>query len=88
MTDRGNETSRALTEVRTVLSRAETAADMLAAGPSEYSGEYVDREDGSGKKWVAHRYEDPEQEEMLEALQKAVALLSPWRRVSGRRRGR
>lgn len=86
MSDRSNDTSRALVEVRTVLSRAETAADVLAAGPSEYHGEYVDKEDGSGKEWKTHRYPDPEQDEMLDALQKAVALLSPWRRSRSRRR--
>lgn len=84
MTDRGNETSRALTEVRTVLSRAETALDALSSGPMEYVTEH----DEEGRYVGYHREPDPEQEAMVDALRVAVAALTPWRRAGARRRGR
>lgn len=70
---RGRETGRALTEVRTVLSRAETALADLSAGPSEGRFDPVTRE--------FTRYPDPEQDEMEEALRQVVVLLARWRRT-------
>lgn len=84
MIDRGNETSRALTEVRTVLSRAETALDALSSGPMEYITEH----DADGRYLGYRREPDPEQEAMVEALRAAVVALTPWRRAGARRRGR
>lgn len=72
MADRRNETGVALTEVRTVLSRAETALATLTAGPSEGTYDYDTRE--------YNRYPDPDQDDMEEALRQVVVLLSRWRR--------
>lgn len=84
MGDRGQDTSRALTEVRTVLSRAETCLDWLASGPSEYEQDY----DADAKKWVAQRFDDEDQELMTEAMRKVVVALAQWRKSGARRRGR
>lgn len=85
MSERRNETSRALSEVRTVLSRAQTALETLERGPSEYHGEYVAKADGNGREWVTTRFEDPEQAEMIEALRTAVVALDRWRGARARR---
>ena len=85
MSERRTETSRALSEVRTVLSRAQTALESLERGPSEYHGEYVDKADGNGREWSVTRYEDPDQAEMIEALRTAVVALDRWRGARPRR---
>ncbi|WP_372412525.1 hypothetical protein [Streptomyces luteireticuli] len=78
---RGREVSRALTEVRTVLSRAESALSALTARPTELLHE----SDGRGPLWDEHgewvRAYDPDHEEIRAALGTVIALLSPWRRT-------
>lgn len=79
---RGRETSHALVEIRTVLSRAQTALDSLVAGPTEGRSVYVD-----GKYSHYERDFDPDHEEMEKALRQVVVLLSPWRRDGRTKRG-
>ncbi|MFF2571165.1 hypothetical protein [Streptomyces sp. NPDC058084] len=73
---RGRDASSALTEVRTVLSRAESA---LRDGPTEHLYE----DDGQGLlrdehgQW-ATAY-DPDHEQMQQALRSVITLLTPWR---------
>ncbi|MFH8295110.1 hypothetical protein [Streptomyces sp. NPDC018059] len=73
---RGRESSGALTEVRTVLSRAESA---LRDGPTEYL--YTD--DGRGLLHDEHgewaTAYDPDHDQIQQALATVVALLEPWR---------
>ncbi|MFF4409748.1 hypothetical protein [Streptomyces sp. NPDC001404] len=75
---RGRDASSTLTEVRTVLSRAESA---LHDRPTEH----LYQPDGRGLlrdehgQW-ATAY-DPDHEQIQKALQAVVALLSPWRRT-------
>ena len=73
---REKDTSSALTEVRTVLSRAETALLLLGKGPSEYK--HVMKYDT--KTWETERWPDPDQDDMEQALRTVVTLLSRWRR--------
>lgn len=82
MADRNKETSRALTEVRTVLSRAQTALETLDEGPSEW----VTDHDENGRYIGSHRECDPEQTEMIDALRFVVVTLSRWRSSKGKRR--
>lgn len=78
MADRGRETSRALTEVRTVLSRAETALRALG-GPTEHArDEHGDTVFVDGDFVYEH---DPDHVEMREALATAVQALGRWRRT-------
>lgn len=73
---RGREATRALTEVRTVLSRAETARKVLE-GPTEYH-----RSDGPGGIDLERgRYEDPDAADMRAALDQVIELLSRWRKT-------
>jgi hypothetical protein len=74
-TDRGRETSNALTEIRTVLSRARTAQRFLD-GPTEYRL----TSDGS-RDHDAPRVEDPDAREMRIALAEVVELLEGWART-------
>ncbi|MER0443140.1 hypothetical protein ABR738_00865 [Streptomyces sp. Edi4] len=73
---RGRESSAALTEARTVLSRAESA---LRNGPTEHL--YTD--DGRGLLHDEHgewaTAYDPDHEQIQQALASVVALLAPWR---------
>lgn len=80
---RGRETSKALTEVRTVLSRAEAVFEFLS-GPTEP----VRGEDGclvveAGR--VVREY-DPDAAEMRHALGAVIGLLDRWRRVGRSRK--
>ncbi|TQE33111.1 hypothetical protein [Streptomyces ipomoeae] len=79
---RGREASAMLTEMRTVLSRAESA---LRNGPTENLYESDGRRplyvDGA---WVSAY--DPDHEAMQTALRAVITLLSPWRRT-GRPKG-
>lgn len=79
MTDRGAEKSYALTEVRTVLSRAETAIKLLESGPTEwrYDVEWIDGERHSER---ITEY-DPDHKDMIFALRAVVAQLERWRRT-------
>lgn len=69
---RGRETSNALVEVRTVLSRAETALETLQGYPA-------DRE-----RWAdvpGFLQPDPDEERMIGALIEVRNLLDKWRRT-------
>lgn len=81
--DRGRHSGEALTAVRTVLSRAETALDEL--GPDGFAKEWPprtgDRElDDYGTRKAA-KFEDPNAPAMREALRAVVSLLAPWRKT-------
>ncbi|BBG20742.1 hypothetical protein RVR_P1128 (plasmid) [Actinacidiphila reveromycinica] len=77
---RGRDVSAALTEVRTVLSRAEHAIGSLERGPLEHmydpTGCIPLSEGGRWK--VAY---DPDHDAITEALRAVVAILEPWRRT-------
>ncbi|MCX5070804.1 hypothetical protein OOJ91_33710 [Micromonospora lupini] len=75
-TTRGLEATRALTQVRTVLSRAETARKILD-GPTEYHTS----DDAGGIDFDRGKYEDPDAAEMRAALDQVVELLSRWRKT-------
>lgn len=70
MADRGRDTSDELTEVRTVLSRAESALHRFAFLRSA-------REQWGGLYPVT----DPDEQEMEAALNEVVSLLDRWRRT-------
>jgi hypothetical protein len=76
VTDRAHDTSKALTEVRTVLSRAESAIDRLG-----YLVEMrtVDPQFLPG---------DPYEDDMIKALDSVVFLLDRWRRAGKKPRNR
>lgn len=80
---RGRESGNALTEVRTVLSRAESALQMI--GPPGHETENAGRKSGPGIMSYAERkagvHEDPEADAMRAALQAVVDLLDPWRKT-------
>jgi hypothetical protein len=80
--DRGRHAGHALTEVRTVLSRAQTALQRLEDhGPLEYpplTGNpvldgYRTRSDG--------RFDDPDLEDMIQILKITVGMLKRWERT-------
>lgn len=77
MSDRRKDTSTELSEVRTVLSRAETALDVLER--------YAEREFvwWDNKTPLVH---DPEDREIIEALQQVVRILDRFRSGRSRRR--
>lgn len=75
-TDRGRDTSPALTEARTVRKRALSALDRLD-WLDHYYGKDPDRADKI----------DPDTEEIRAALRQVVDLLEPWKRT-GRRTNR
>lgn len=79
--DRGRDTSRALTEVRTVLSRAETALDTVSR-PTEPV--YEKFESFPFRRYTGEYEHDQDAEEMQKALEEVVRLLRRWRR-KGRR---
>lgn len=83
--DRGNETSRELTEVRTVLTRAETA--LISVERSVAVGDYhqtwkkcFDDPDTCTNEDHWHRM-DPEAPDIARALAEVVASLDRWRRT-------
>jgi hypothetical protein len=84
--DRNRVTSVELTEVRTVLSRAETARDTLAYWLANETSRKVARGgrwdfEATPPAWVDATYDaDPDTAEMLAALDQAIALLDRWRR--------
>lgn len=87
--DRGRDSGEALTSVRTVLSRAETALEEL--GPDgtklEWPPRTNRRDDWENfSKREAEKFEDPDAAAMRTALQTAVALLSPWRKTGTTKR--
>lgn len=89
--DRGRDVSQALTEVRTVLTRAETArADLIELS---YAG------NRPGYRWDRETREthcdlppsgeapDPDTEDMVAALDGVIASLARWRKTGRPRRG-
>jgi hypothetical protein len=77
--DRGRDATKALTEVRTVLSRAETARKRLD-WPTEWHrldppvlGRTID--------FDRAKFEDPDAAEMRAALDQVIDLLSRWRKT-------
>lgn len=82
-TDRGRDSGEALTSVRTVLSRAETALEEL--GPDgtkrEFPPKTGDRERDGWSARKAQAFEDPDAPAMRAALRTAIAVLSPWRKT-------
>jgi hypothetical protein len=74
---RGREASNALSEVRTVLGRAERALARLQH-PTEYPISQVDGEEVID--WD-NKAEDPDAEAMRVALTEVIDLLDPWRRT-------
>ena len=84
---RGTVDSLAITEIRTVLSRARTALEtvekhgaVMVLQPSRY--------DHGKNEWIEPVTAPlPDGDELVEALRQAVALLSPWERRTSRRRG-
>lgn len=73
---RGRETSNALTEIRTVLSRAESARTTLVRG----GGSEWPEVDGRTL-YSAGRVQDRDHDEMVAALDDVIARLDRWRRV-------
>jgi hypothetical protein len=69
--DRRKDVSRELTEVRTVLSRAETAASTI---------EWLIAERAEFPERTYLGETDPDAAEMMAALDSVVTLLEPWRR--------
>jgi hypothetical protein len=65
-TDRGRETAWSLAEIRTVLSRAQTALTSITECPTMYPALWE---------------HDPDHAEMVAALTDVVDRLSPWRRT-------
>jgi hypothetical protein len=86
--DRGRDSGEALTSVRTVLSRAETALDEL--GPDgakiEWPPKTGDHERDDYSVREATMFEDPDAPAMRTALRAAVELLSPWRKTGRTKR--
>ncbi|MFJ1695717.1 hypothetical protein ACIOHC_11285 [Streptomyces sp. NPDC088252] len=77
---RGREVSAALTEARTVLSRAESALSHLD-GPTEWLYELdgcTPLDDANGD-WI--RAYDPDHDELVRSLTAVIALLEPWQRT-------
>lgn len=92
--DRGRDVSLELTEVRTVLSRAETALSALLN--LSYAGNWIAprwvRDPETGKYVVDGEHPakgtapDPDVEAMFAALEEVVARLARWRRTGKTRR--
>jgi len=83
---RGRESGNALTEIRTVLSRAETALDLI--GPPGYRTERTARPAGAGMSYrdrVAGAHEDPDADRMRAALQRVIEELEEWRKTGSTR---
>lgn len=79
---RGRESGEALTEIRTVLSRAESALRRI--GPEGTETEWLGREAGTHQTYDerrAGRHEDPEADRMRAALQRVIDELEPWRKT-------
>jgi hypothetical protein len=86
--DRGRDSGEALTSVRTVLSRAETALGEL--GPegtrTEFPPRTGDQAQDNYPLRKAGRFEDPDAPSMRQALRAVVALLDPWRKTGRTKR--
>jgi hypothetical protein len=77
--DRGRDTSRALVEVRTVLSRAKTALFELER--DERGTEFEHKRDEQGRLISRSKYKDPDHDEMVAALRQTVDALERWERT-------
>lgn len=79
MTIRGRDASKALTEIRTVLSRAETARTRLDQ-PTEYQlrGDPCDKDDID---FAKPKVDDPDAQAMRDALDQVIGLLYRWRKT-------
>lgn len=89
--DRSREAGEALTEVRTVLSRAETALKTLTGQiplerhrnpmPPPTVGGMVDAGEPPVDDTRPRPFDDPDLTIMLDTLRQVIALLGPWRRA-------
>ena len=86
--DRGRDSGEALTSVRTVLSRAETALEEL--GPEgtrrEWPTKTGDPAQDNYPLRKAGKFEDPDASAMRAALCAVVDLLGPWRKTGRTKR--
>jgi hypothetical protein len=89
---RGRDTSSALTEIRTVLGRAESARSRIIHWPESQPGHYVEtgevRIDGAGREYRPTEFVasgppafDPDRDEMVAALDEIIEKLSRWART-------
>jgi hypothetical protein len=92
MSDRSRDVSYALTEVRTVLSRAETAMEALVRlsyrgnRPTTYGVRVPYGDNNTCMEWhydgpPSGEAPDPDTEDMYYALERAVRDLARWRRA-------
>lgn len=93
MSDRGKDTTKALTEIRTVLSRAETALAAILCNPENEPGDWVFdqpsgryRLDGSEiltGRWVASGPAtfDPDYKDMADVLTDFIDRAKRWERT-------
>lgn len=87
MSDRGRDVSEELSEVRTVLGRAESALSSLRGYRAmETAHKYYVTEEGWGATRVVPYEHDPDTDEMIERLDEVVTLLSPWRRTGRKKK--
>lgn len=83
---RGRESGEALTEIRTVLSRAESALGRI--GPPGTETEWLARQSGVPVTYderKAGRHEDPDADRMRTALTAVIAALEMWRKTGSTR---
>ncbi len=81
--------SAQLAEIRTVLSRARTALEVVETSPEIITrqGVWQRREDGKGAEYVGRETQPhPEHAEMVAALRRVVVELAPWERLPGKPR--
>ncbi len=93
MTDRRNDTSKALTEIRTVRSRAQSALELLAGngGESEVRIIPASMDDDGYIPGGTERYRDPDADEMVRLLTEFVdktERFAKGRRTAAHRPGR
>lgn len=80
---RGRDVSAPLTEVRTVLSRAENALANLRDYASDPEPDALVSHYGEG-----YRKSDPDMDEMVAALAEVVSTLSRWRKTGRPRKAK
>lgn len=81
--------SAQLTEIRTVLSRARTALEVVDTSPDIITrqGVWQRREDGRGAEYVGRETAPhPEHADMVAALRRTVVELARWERLPGKPR--
>lgn len=83
MSDRGRESSVELTEVRTVLGRAETALITLRGAKTRTSIHGYGKDDVSGRIMLRQfpYAPDPDLDGMIQAMENIVRALSPWKKT-------